>query len=105
VTYSWYRFIEQPVFGQFAWSVADRAALQSLIERMHREWPIDGEYLAPPRSAIGASARSGGSTGKPMLASFDANLFVTPPKGMEFGYVPIVIRQEFAPTSPKAQSR
>ena len=102
VTYSWYRFIDQPVFGQFAWSVADRAALQSLIERMHREWPIDGEYLAPPRSAIGASARSGGSTGKPMLASFDANLFVTPPKGMEFGYVPIVIRQEFAPTSQKA---
>jgi hypothetical protein len=98
VTYSWYRFIDQPVFGQFAWSDADRAALQSLIERMHREWPIDGAYLAPPRSASGAAS-------KPTLASFDVNLFVTPPKGMEFGFVPIVIRQEFAPTSPKALTK
>lgn len=80
VTYHWYRFIDQPVFAQCGFSDAERAALQSLIERMHRAWPIDGEYLAPPRAGT--------------LASFDSNLFVTPPKGMEVGFVPIVVRQE-----------
>ena len=80
VTYHWYRFIDQPVFAQCGFSDAERAALQSLIERMHRAWPIDGEYLAPPRAGT--------------LASFDSNLFVTPPKGVEVGFVPIVVRQE-----------
>ena len=80
VTYHWYRFIDQPVFAQCGFSDAERAALQSLIERMHRAWPIDGEYLAPPRAGT--------------LASFDSNLFVTPPRGMEVGFVPIVVRQE-----------
>lgn len=80
VTYRWYRFIDQPVFAQCGFSDVERAALQSLIERMHRAWPIDGEYLAPPRAGT--------------LASFDSNLFVTPPKGMEVGFVPIVVRQE-----------
>ena len=80
VTYHWYRFIDQPVFAQCGFSDAERAALQSLIERMHRAWSIDGEYLAPPRAGT--------------LASFDSNLFVTPPKGMEVGFVPIVVRQE-----------
>jgi hypothetical protein len=82
VTYHWYRFIDQPVFAQCGFSEAERAALQSLVERMHRAWPIDGEYLAPPRAGT--------------LASFDSNLFVTPPKGMEVGFVPIVVRQELA---------
>ena len=80
VTYHWYRFIDQPVFAQCGFSDAERAALQSLIERMHRAWSIDGEYLAPPRAGT--------------LASFDSNLVVTPPKGMEVGFVPIVVRQE-----------
>jgi hypothetical protein len=80
VTYHWYRFIDQPVFAQCGFGDAERAALQSLIERMHRAWPIDGEYLAPPRAGT--------------LALFDSNLFVTPPKGMEVGFVPIVTRQE-----------
>jgi hypothetical protein len=82
VTYHWYRFIDQPVFAQCGFSEAERAALQSLVERMHRAWPIDGEYLAPPRAGT--------------LASFDSNLFVTPPKGMEVGFVPIIVRQELA---------
>jgi len=80
VTYLWYRFVDQPVFAQCGFTDAERAALQSLIERMHRAWPIDGEYLAPPRAGA--------------LVAFDANLFVTPPKGMEAGFVPIVVRQE-----------
>ena len=82
VTYHWYRFVDQPVFAQCGFTGAEREALQSLVERMHRAWPIDGEYLAPPRAG--------------RLAAFDSNLFVTPPKGMEVGFVPIVVRQELA---------
>ncbi len=92
VTYHWYRFVDQPVFAQCKFTDAERAALQSLVERMHRAWPIDGEYLAPPRA------------GK--LVGFDANLFVTPPKGMEVGFVPIVTRQELTPEpAPEPASR
>jgi hypothetical protein len=79
VTYHWYRFIDQP-FAQCGFSDAECASLQSLIERMQHAWPIDGEYLALPQA------------GK--LAAFDRKLFVTPPKGMEVGFVPIVVRQE-----------
>jgi hypothetical protein len=82
VTYHWYRFVDQPVFAQCGLSDSERDALQSLVERMHRAWPIDGQYLAPPRAGT--------------LAAFDANLFVTPPTGMEVGFVPIVVRQEIS---------
>ena len=78
VRYCWYRFIDQPVFQQFDWPQETRDDLQALIEKMHAAWPIDGTYLP-------------GSDGE--LASFDPALFVTPPKGMELGHVPIVIWQ------------
>ncbi len=82
VTYHWYRFVDQPVFAQCGFGEAERAELQALVERMHRAWPIDGEYLAPPR--------------KGTLVAFDPNLFVEPPPGMEVGFVPIVVRQELS---------
>ena len=78
VRYCWYRFIDQPVFQQFDWSQETRDNLQALIVKMHTSWSIDDPYLP-------------GSDGE--LASFDSALFVTPPKGMEHGYVPIVIWQ------------
>lgn len=79
VRYYWYRFTDQPVFGQFNRSKADRDELQHLIEQMHEHWKIDGDYLPPPTAGV--------------LAHFDAALFVKPPKGMETGYVPIVTWQ------------
>ena len=45
-----------------------------------KEWPIDRDYIAPP------------STGR--LVSMDDALIVTPPSGFEYGYVPIVTRQD-----------
>ena len=86
VTYAWYRFIDQPVFQQYAWSDEKRARLQSLIESIHRHWPIDRQYLPPA---------TGGS-----LARFDPGLLVTPPVGLEHGYVPIVVRQEAVVQEP-----
>jgi hypothetical protein len=79
VRYHWYRFIDQPVFGQLDWSPGERDALQQVIVKMHRHWPIDATYLPGP------------SAGE--LATFDPALLVTPPKGLELGYVPIVTWQ------------
>jgi hypothetical protein len=60
-------------------TAAEREALQKRIETLHRNWTKDREYLPPP------------TIGK--LADLDPALVVTPPKGLEIGYVPIVTRQ------------
>lgn len=79
VTYAWYRFVDQPSFQQYDWSPEKKAKLQALVEKIHASWTIDRNYIAPP------------TRGK--LVSLDASLIVTPPKGMEVGYVPIVTAQ------------
>ena len=56
-----------------------REALQARVEKLHRTWTKDRNYLAPPAS------------GK--LAELDPALVVAPPPGLEIGYVPIVTRQ------------
>lgn len=80
VTYSWYRFVDQPSFQQYGWSEEKKARLQAFVEKLHASWRIDGDYMPPP------------TRGK--LVSLDPALIVTPPEGMEVGYVPIVTRQE-----------
>jgi hypothetical protein len=82
-TYRWYRFVDQPSFQQYRWSDGKKRALQEFVERIHREWPIDRDYLQPPTHGE--------------LVELDPALLVTPPEGMEAGYVPIVTRQERAP--------
>lgn len=79
VTYRWYRFVDQPSFQQYAWSDEKKAALQAFVEKIHANWPIDRNYMAPP------------SHGE--LVSLDPGLIVSPPKRMEKGYVPIVTGQ------------
>jgi len=82
VTYSWYRFIDQPSFQQYDWTETKKAKLQSFVEKIHANWPIDRNYMAPPTMGE--------------LVTLDPALLVIPPKGMEVGYVPIVTRQEIA---------
>ena len=79
VTYYWYRFIDQPSLSDADLSEAEKARLQGIVEKMHVQWTMDREYLPAP------------STGK--LATLDAAMIVTPPKGLEIGYVPIAVRQ------------
>lgn len=79
VTYSWYRFVDQPSFQQYPWSEEKKARLQSFVEKIHAHWPIDRDYMTPPSRGA--------------LVTFDPALLVTPPKGLEMGYVPIVVRQ------------
>ena len=79
VTYSWYRFVDQPSFQQYHWSEEKKAALQALVEKVHANWTIDRDYMAPPTRGT--------------LVSLDPALIVTPPAGLETGYVPIVTGQ------------
>lgn len=79
VTYYWYRFADQPALLNADLTVEEREQLQARVEKLHRHWTKDRDYLAPP--ALGK------------LAQIDPALMVTPPPGLEVGYVPIVTRQ------------
>ncbi len=84
LTYYWYRFIDQPAIIHANLPQAMRQNLQQRVEMIHSNWSHTDNYLADP---------SGGT-----LVGLDPNLLVTPPAGMEIGYVPIVTRQELDPT-------
>ena len=60
-------------------SESERADLQKKIELIHKHWQPDQEYLPSPKGR--------------QLAELDPALLVTPPAGMEFGFVPIATRQ------------
>jgi hypothetical protein len=79
VTYYWYRFADQPALLNADLTKEERESLQTRVEKIHRNWTKDRDYLAPP--ALGE------------LAEIDPALIVTPPKGLEAGYVPIATRQ------------
>jgi hypothetical protein len=80
VTYSWYRFVDQPALQNLGLSAAEKAKLQTCVERLHARWRTTGAYIPPPSSGA--------------LATLDAALLVTPPRDLGVGYVPIVTRQE-----------
>jgi hypothetical protein len=79
VTYYWYRFADQPALLNADLTDAERESLQKRVEMLHKKWTKDRTYLPPP------------TAGK--LADLDPAVIVTPPKGLEIGYVPIVTRQ------------
>jgi hypothetical protein len=78
-TYYWYRFADQPALLNADPTAEEREALQKKVELLHKNWTRDREYLPPP------------TVGK--LADLDPAVLVTPPKGLEVGYVPIVTKQ------------
>jgi hypothetical protein len=80
VTYSWYRFVDQPSLQPCHWSAAKKASLQAFVAQLHAHWTMDRDYMVPP------------THGK--LVSLDPALVVTPPPGLEAGYVPIVTGKE-----------
>ena len=79
VTYYWYRFADQPALLNADLTDKERESLQKRVEKLHRNWTKDRDYLAPP------------TIGK--LADIDPALILTPPPGLEVGYVPIATRQ------------
>ncbi len=84
VTYYWYRFADQPALLNADLTDAERERLQQRVEMLHRHWTKDQQYLRPPQRGT--------------LAAIDPALILTPPEGLEIGYVPIATRQ--APGEP-----
>jgi hypothetical protein len=82
VTYYWFRFADQPAMLNADLTPEEREQAQKRVEKLHRAWTKERSYLAPP------------DLGK--LAEIDPALVLTPPKGLEIGYVPIATRQELA---------
>lgn len=82
VTYYWYRFADQPAMLNADLTADEREAVQKRVELLHQHWTKDRQYLPPP------------TDGK--LADLDPAVIVTPPKGLEIGYVPIATRQAAA---------
>ena len=80
VTYVWYKFRDQPALLYSDFTEAELTQLQAVAEKMHTSWTVDGSYLAEP--TIGTT-----------LADVDPGQLVTPPAGLEVGYVPIVTKQ------------
>ena len=78
----WYRFADQPAILNADLTDAEREALQARVEKLHRHWKKDRDYLPPP--TLGT------------LAELEPALLVTLSPGLEVGYVPIVTRQEAA---------
>ncbi len=79
VTYYWYRFVDQPSLQDADLSASDRRRLQAVVEKLQAHWTSEREYMAGPTMGT--------------LATLDPALLVKPPKGLEVGYVPIVVRQ------------
>ena len=79
ITYYWYRFCEQPAIMNAGMTDAEREEMQRRVELLHKHWTIDKEYLPAPLEGE--------------LTEIDPALIVTPPVGMEVGYVPIVTSQ------------
>jgi hypothetical protein len=80
VAYYWYRFADQPALLNADLTSEEREKMQAKVEKRHRAWTKERDYLAPP------------TVGK--LADLDPAQIVTPPKGLEIGFVPIATRQE-----------
>jgi hypothetical protein len=60
----------------------EREEMQRRVELIHKFWNKNRNYLPSP------------TVGK--LVDLDPAQLVKPPKGLEVGYVPIVVRQELA---------
>ena len=90
VVYGWYRFVDQPSLRGVKWPAGEREALQRAVEQVHREWTDDKAYMPPP--------------GKGDLVGLDPALLMTPPPGMEVGYVPVAYAQKPTPAAKKARA-
>lgn len=79
VDYVWYRFVDQPAIARLGLGASQLDKLQQFAASLHEHWGVAGPSLAMPSSGT--------------LATLDPAQIVTPPAGLENGYVPIVIRQ------------
>lgn len=92
--YYWYKFNEQPSILNSDMDEKERGIIQKRVELIHASWSKDDTYFPAPTQP---------------LASIDAGLIVTPPAGLEIGYVPICVHQQLAdeaiPQFPKIRAQ
>lgn len=92
--YRWYRFIDQPELNQVFASMpaADRdearCYMQARIERLHEAQQADTTSVPRWFDVPQGSDKLPGSK-----VAFDSALLVTPPSGLEKGFVPIVVHE------------
>lgn len=79
LSYSWYKFIDQPTIRCSALNDAEKNELQRRIELIHGNWSPEDEYFPGPDVGV--------------KTQLDSALLLTPPAGLETGYVPVVISQ------------
>ncbi len=79
VQYVWYKFVDQPAIKALGLSTTEQQNLQTFVDSLQAHSGLNGLAIPPPSAGA--------------LATMDAALFVTPPAGLEVGYVPIVIGQ------------
>ena len=82
IAYKWYKFVEQPAFSRAKLTATEASYLQQRVENLHK--------------LLGASDDAGKwikEKGLPTekLATVDTAQLVTPPEGLELGYVPVVL--------------
>ena len=82
IAYRWYKFVDQPAMARAKLSGTGSAYLQKRVELLHT-------MLAKGGHAAGKWIKERGAVEQ--LATADKAQLVTPPRGMEVGYVPIVI--------------
>ena len=80
VLYKWFKFIDQPAIKKLNLESGALDRLQKTIEKIHTLWTTEKEFMSAP------------TNGK--LISIENSLVVTPPLGMEIGYVPIALAQK-----------
>ncbi|CAB4593954.1 unannotated protein [freshwater metagenome] len=78
VVYRWYKFVDQPALQRFELNDSEKGNLQTAVIKMQKDWAKSPMMAEPSKGS---------------LVSFDSGLLTSPPKGFEFGYVPIVIKQ------------
>ena len=79
VVYYWYKFNEQPAILNSDMDEAERDLVQKRVELLHGHWSLKDRFFPKP---------------KQKLAGLDEGLIVTPPKGLEVGFVPICVHQQ-----------
>ena len=79
VRYTWYRFVDQPAIAALGLSESQKERLQDAAERIHAQWNQQAIFIQPPSEGT--------------LVEVQGEVLVTPPKGAEIGWVPVVISQ------------
>jgi hypothetical protein len=84
LAYRWYRFVDQPSMQQLHLSDVEKDFMQTRAETLHTMVPT-----AVSKWINGRHAEAEG------MASVDSAAIATPPKGMEQGFVPIILYQGY----------